>query len=209
MNVLVLGATGRLGRRIVTQALAAGHDVTAMVRNPAKVKLKHERLRVIQGNAFDSNALDRALQGQQAAIYSLGRSLHFLPTRFFSDSTRILIAAMEKQRVRRLVCVTGIGAGDSWGHGGIIYDFLIYPLITRPTYKDKDRQEELIRRSALNWVIVRPASFAHFSLGRKLRVATNLKGVTIRSVTLADTAQFVVQQLTSDQYLGQTPLVGY
>ncbi|HEY7616472.1 MAG TPA: NAD(P)H-binding protein, partial [Terriglobales bacterium] len=100
MNVLVLGATGRLGRRIVTQALGAGHDVTAMVRNPAKVKLKHERLRVIQGNAFDSNALDRALQGQQAAIYSLGRSLHFLPTRFFSDSTRILIAAMEKQRVR-------------------------------------------------------------------------------------------------------------
>jgi putative NADH-flavin reductase len=209
MNVLILGATGSVGRHLVPQALAQGHEVTTIVRNPAKLETRHERLRVLQGDALDARAVDAAVQGQDAVIFALGRSNHRKPTTMFSDATRVLVTAMEKHGVKRLVCITGIGAGDSRGHGGFWYDRLIFPLITKQTYLDKGRQEELIRNSSLDWIIVRPASFTNGPLRGNLRVATDLDGVTIRSISRADTAAFVLQQLTDNTYLGKTPLVGY
>lgn len=127
----------------------------------------------------------------------------------FSDSMRILIEAMKAQGVRRLIAITGIGCGDTRGHGGFLYDRVIFPFITRETYRDKDRQEVLIRDSGLDWIIVRPASFTDGPLGGKLRAVTNLEGVTIKSISRADTAAFVLQQLASDQFLHKSPLVGY
>ena len=209
MNVLILGATGSVGRHLVPQALAQGHEVTTLVRNPAKLETHHERLRVLQGDALDARAVDAAVQGQDAVIFALGRSNHRKPTTMFSDATRILVTAMEKHGVKRLVCITGIGAGDSRGHGGFWYDRLIFPLITKQTYLDKGRQEELIRNSSLDWIIVRPASFTNGPLRGNLRVATDLNGVTIRWISRADTAAFVLQQLTDNTYLRKTPLVGY
>ena len=209
MNVLILGATGSVGRHLVPQALAQGHEVTTLVRNPAKLETRHERLRVLQGDALDARAVDAAVQGQDAVIFALGRSNHRKPTTMFSDATHILVTAMEKHGVKRLVCITGIGAGDSRGHGGFWYDRLIFPLITKQTYLDKGRQEELIRNSSLDWIIVRPASFTNGPLRGNLRVATDLDSVTIRSISRADTAAFVLQQLTDNFYLRKTPLVGY
>ena len=116
---------------------------------------------------------------------------------------------MGQHGVRRLVCVTGIGAGDSKGHGGFLYDRIIYPLFTKQTYLDKDRQEKLIRESPLDWVIVRPASFTNGPLRGKLRIATDLNGVTIRSISRADAAEFVLDQLTDNRFIGKTPLIGY
>ena len=81
------------------------------------------------------------------------------PTSLFSDATKILITAMQAAGVRRLVAITGIGAGETRGHGGLIYDWIIFPLFTRHRYADKDRQEALIEASGLDWVIVRPAPF--------------------------------------------------
>jgi len=209
MNVLILGATGSVGRHLVPQALAHGHEVTTLVRNPAKLETHHERLRVLQGDALDASAADGAVQGQDAVIMALGRSNHRKPTTMFSDATGVLVTAMENHGVKRLVCITGIGAGDSRGHGGFWYDRLIFPLITKQTYLDKGRQEELIRNSSLDWIIVRPASFTNGPLHGNLRVATELSGVTIRSISRADTAAFVLQQLTDNTYLRKTPLVGY
>lgn len=153
--------------------------------------------------------MDAAVRRQEAAIFSLGRSNHRAPTTMFSDATRILIRAMETQGVRRLVCITGIGAGDSRGHGGFLYDKIIFPWFTKETYADKDRQEALIRESSLDWIIVRPASFTNGLQRGNLRAVTDLKGVTIRAISPADAAAFVLEQLRSDTYLHKTPLVGY
>lgn len=209
MKLLILGATGSLGRHLVPQALAQAHDVTVLVRDPSTLETRHEHLRVLQGDALDPEAVDVAVRGQEAVIFSLGRSNPCKPTTLFSDATRILVAAMEKYKVKRLVCITGIGAGDSRGHGGFLYDRLIFPLITRHIYIDKDRQEQLIQRSSLDWVIVRPASFTNGPLRSNVRVAINLEGITIRSISRADTAAFVLQQLRDNQYLHKTPLIGY
>jgi putative NADH-flavin reductase len=207
MRILILGATGSIGRHLVPQALERGHEVTAMLRDPASLAAR-PGLRILAGDALRPEDVDQAVQGQDAVIYSLGRSQHRKPTTMFSDSTRLLLRVMERHQVRRLVAITGIGAGESRGHGGFLYDCIIFPFITRRTYEDKDRQEALIRASTLDWVIVRPASFTDAPPRGSVRVATDLAGVTMKSISRADTASFVLDQLTSDEYLRKTPLIG-
>jgi putative NADH-flavin reductase len=210
MKVLLLGAAGGLGRCLLSQALDRGYQVTALVRGePSRLGVVHDRLRILSGDALDAAAVDAAVQGQDAVIVALGEARKGKPTTLFSDSARILIPAMETHDVRRLLCVTGIGAGDSKGHGGFIYDRIVFPLITREIYRDKDRQEELIRQSGLDWVIIRPASFTNGRLRGNPRVAVNLEGVTIQRISRADAAAFILDQLTSNEYLRKTPLIGY
>ncbi|MCX6611424.1 MAG: SDR family oxidoreductase [Acidobacteria bacterium] len=205
MKILVLGGTGSLGRLIVSQGLELEFGIRVLVRDAEKFQLEHHCLEVMPGNALDAAAVERALVGCDAVIYALGSR----QSGFFADTTRILIAAMEKAGVRRLVAITGIGAGDSKGHGGWIYDWIVYPLFTKKIYANKDVQEQLIRASKLDWIIVRPAAFTNGPLGGRLRALDQLEGVTISSISRADAAAFALDQLTSDQWLKKTPLVGY
>jgi putative NADH-flavin reductase len=209
MKILILGGSGSVGKHLVQQALELGHEVTLLVRNSENVKIQDLRLRVIAGNALEPEAVAAAVAGQEAVVYAIGSDVYGRELTLFSESMRILILAMEKQGVRRLVAITGIGAGDSKGHGGWIYEWFIYPLLTKKIYADKDRQEALIRKSNLDWVIVRPAAFTNGPLGGRLRALTELEGVTISSVSRADTAAFVLDQLESDRWLKKSPLVGY
>lgn len=198
-----------MGKHLVEQALELGHEVTVLVRSPGKLNIQHKNLRVLAGNALEPDAVAAAVAGQEAVVYAIGSDLLGRELTLFSESTRILIFAMEKHGVRRLVAITGIGAGDSKGHGGWFYEWFIYPVFTKKIYADKDRQEELIHKSDLDWVIVRPAAFTNGPLGGKLRALTELEGVTISSISRADTAAFVLDQLESDRWLKKSPLVGY
>lgn len=158
MKLLVLGATGGTGREIVRQAAAAGHGVAALVRSRASAASALPGIELVEGDARDQAALERALDGCGAVASALGTGVSpFRKVTLLSDSTRALVAAMRQQAVRRLVCITGIGAGDSRGHGGVLYDRLLLPVLLRTVYADKDRQEQIVRDSGLEWVIVRPS----------------------------------------------------
>lgn len=209
MKVLILGATGSLGRHLLPQALARDHEITVLVRNPKRLNKQGKAVRVIQGNALDPEAVTHAVEGQGAVIYALGTRQLFQPTTLFSESTRILIAAMESSGVRRLVAITGVGAGDSRGHSVFLYDRIFLPLLLRRVYADKDRQEALIRQSRLEWVILRPAIFTNGPQRGNLRAETELNGVTIRWISRADVAAFALDQLTDNRYVGKAPLIGY
>lgn len=209
MRVLILGATGTVGREVLAQALALGYGVRTLVRDPAKIAVRHRNLEVMAGDALNAGDVDRAVEGQEAVVYCLGERVLGKETTLFSDTTRILVGAMEKHGVKRLVALTGIGAGDSKGHGGWLYDWIIYPLFTKKIYQDKDRQEELIRGSSLDWTIMRAACFTDGPKGGKLRATDQLEGVTIASITRADTAAFLLEQLGSKQWWRRSPLVGY
>lgn len=204
MKLLILGATGSVGRLVASQALERDYEVTALVRSPGKIT--EPRVRIIVGS-LDEASLEKALAGQDAVVYALGSKPG--ATTLFSDSTRALLPAMQKQGVRRIVAITGIGAGDSKGHGGFLYDCFIYPLITRKIYQDKDRQEALLKASDRDWVVVRPAAFTNGPLTRTWRATDDLRGVTIRWISRADVASFTLDQVTSDEWLRRTPLVGY
>lgn len=209
MNLLILGATGSLGSIILEQALDLGHNVTVLLRNPSKLHLRHYHLHILKGEALDAHALASAMPFQHCVIYALGNPSASRPVTFFSATTKLLIEAMYANHVSRLIAVTGIGAGDSKGHGGWLYDHIIFPFITKPNYEDKDRQEALIRSSQLDWTIVRPASFTKGPLGGRLRATDQLDGITISSISRADAAAFVLDQVHTTTWLHRAPLVGY
>lgn len=209
MKVLVLGATGGTGRLIVGEATAKGHSVVALVRSRANAP-DLAGAQLIEGDARDEGALTRALEGCDAVVSSLGTGISpFREVTLLSVATQALVAAMGRCNVRRLVCITGMGAGDSRGHGGFLYDRLILPLLLRKVYEDKDRQEDAVRASSLDWVIVRPAVLNDEAARGHIRAVTDLSGVHGGKIARADVARFVVDQLTDDTWLHRAPLVSW
>lgn len=209
MKLLIIGATGGTGKQLVQQALEQNHDVTALVRDPAKMQIRHERLRVVVGNILNPASVDAAVAGQDAILSSLGTRKWFRPTTLFSEGTKNLLRAMDRNGVRRLICITGVGVRETLGHGGFLYDKFFHPLFTKRIYDDKDRQEEIIRSSGLEWIIVRPGLLTNGPATGNYRVLTDLTGVTIGRISRADVAAFMLAQLTSDRYLRQAPVLAY
>ncbi len=207
MKFILIGATGRTGQEIVKQGLARGHEITALVRDTSKVTVSNPHLHLVAGDILDTQDVDTAMAGQDAVICSLGTGVTFRHVTLFSDGTQHLLDAMHKQSVRRIVCITGIGAGDSRGHGGFFYDHVIEPTLLHTIYQDKDRQEELLRHSDRDWIIVRPGQLTNDEATGKYRVLLDLIGVTVGKVASADVAAFVLQQLGSDDFLRKTPLL--
>lgn len=209
MNVLVVGATGPLGLEIVKEAQKAGHTVTAMVRS------SHAQfpqgVRIVQGDVLRPDTLAQAVAGQDAVISSLGSKITFKPMTMLSDGTRNLLRAMRDANVDRFICITGIGAGDSQGHGGFLYDNLIQPLLLNEVYKDKTRQEQVVRDSGLDWTIVRPAQLTNAAPRGPgfYRVLSDLTGVTAAKISRADTAAFTVSLLTKSDFSPRALLITY
>ncbi|TRC71567.1 SDR family oxidoreductase [Mesorhizobium sp. WSM4310] len=207
MKILVLGATGATGRLIVAKAIAEGHNVVALVRSKAKAK-DLTGAELVEGDARDTAALTRAIAGCDAVVSSLGTAMSpFREVTLLSTATRALVGAMEQQNIRRLVCITGLGAGDSRGHGGFFFDRVFLPLMLRKVYEDKDRQEDAIRGSTLDWTIVRPMVLNDKPSRGRIRALTDLSGVHGGTIARADVADFVVQQLTADTWLRRSPLI--
>jgi putative NADH-flavin reductase len=180
------------------------------VRSPEKLGDIASRIRVVQGDALDPDAVGAAVAGQDAVIYTLGTGPGLVRhTTFFSNSTRVLLTAMSLHSVRRLICVTGVGAGETKGHGGFLYDRIFFPLFTKAIYADKDRQESLIRQSQTDSTIVRPAAFLKHRREETLRVVTNVEGVTLRRITREEVAQFLLDELEHNRYVHESVFIGH
>ena len=206
-KLLILGATGGTGRLILKQALARGYEVTVLVRSPEKGRdLKGAKL--IIGDARDEATLRKALKGQDAVISALGTPASpFREVTLLSTATRALVNAMQAENVSRLVCITGMGAGDSAGHGGFLFDKLIFPLLLRKVYADKNRQEAIVRESGLDWTLVRPSVLNDKAGGGTVRTLTDLSGFDGGSIAREDVAKFVLDQLQADTWLRRSPLI--
>ena len=113
MKLLIIGATGGTGRELVKQALAGGHLVTALVRNPGKLKITHPGLRILKGNVLDRSVIEEAVAVQDAVLSALGHKKFFIYTSILSEGTKNIISAMEKHQVKRLICITSLGINDS------------------------------------------------------------------------------------------------
>lgn len=207
-RVLVLGASGGVGRQVVAQALSRGMAVTAQTRQASRLADLDKAAQVVSLDPTDSKALEAALRGHDAVVFALGGRRR--RTTLFSDATRALLAAMRAAGVRRLLAITGVGAGDSRGHGGFVYDRLIFPLFTRHMYADKDIQERLIEAADVDWVIVRPAPFVDKPAANQLQALTRIEPDTVlRRITRSEVAAFVLDQLGSDAYLRTKVFIGH
>jgi putative NADH-flavin reductase len=209
MNLLIIGATRGIGFQLLEQALQVGHAVTALVRDSQKMSSHHGGLRVVQGDILNLESVQKAMAEQEAVCVTIGIGITWKPVALFSVGTSNVLEAMRRQGVRRLICITGIGAGDSKGHGGFLYDRLFNPLLLKTIYEDKDRQEALIRASETEWTIVRPGFLTNGPLTKKYQVITDLTGVTSGKISRADVAHFILEELAANRYLGQAPLLTY
>ena len=208
MRILITGATGGTGREIVREALARGYQVTALARSAVDAASLLPGADITEGDARDGDAVAKALAGCDAVISALGTKLSLLHEEtLLSTATRILINEMQKKEIMRLVCITGIGAGDSHGHGGFLYDHITQPLLLSSTYRDKDRQEEEIRESGLDWTIVRPTNLKDGPATDKIRALTDLTGFHGGSIARADVARFLISELTDRQWACKSPVI--
>lgn len=206
-RILVLGATGATGRLIVSQAVARGYDVTMLARSAEKAS-DLTGAKLIVGDARDEIALREALKGRGAVVSALGTQVSpFREVTLLSTATRALVSAMKAEHVSRLVCITGIGAGDSAGHGGFLADNVIFPLLLKKVYADKNRQEAIIRDSGVNWVLVRPSALNNKPGRGSVRALTDLSDFHGGSISRQDVATFVLDQLRTDAWLHRSPLI--
>jgi putative NADH-flavin reductase len=206
-TVLIIGASRGIGLEGVKAALEAGHSVRALARSARRIRLHHPKLEKMAGDALGMVTVKRALTGVDVVIQSLGveTGLETIlqPTRFFSKATRVLVTAMEEAKVKRLICVTGFGAGDSRGHGGLLYNAAFHLLLGR-VYDDKDVQERIVRTSKLNWVIVRPVILTDGPKTNTYRALVDPRGWTCGFISRADVADFLVKQIDDDAFLHKT-----
>ena len=209
MKIAIIGASRGIGFALLNVAFEEGHQVTALVRNPDKLNVSDSRLTVVKGDILDAASVIAVTAGQDAVCICIGVPPTLKPVHVFSRGTECVLAAMKLESRQKLIAVTGIGAGDSKGHGGFLYDRVINPLLLRTIYEDKDRQESIIKASKVKWLIVRPGFLTNGPRTRKYRAIENLSGVTAGKISRLDVADFMMKQLVTPTYFGKTPLLTY
>jgi putative NADH-flavin reductase len=250
MKLLIFGATGGTGRQLVDQALAQGHEVTAFVRNPAKMTTPHENLKIVKGNIMDCHSVGAAVAGQDAVFSALGVRFNWVPLitaivvsqvlvrtivmprwlhllidiglpvlallwtartpPIVSEATKCILAAMEREGTKLFVCESSLGVGDSKGQLGPFYNYFFIPVLLRHVFADKEVQEKIIQASHVEWVIVRPGALTNGPKTGKYRAGFPVTDKSIEgSISRADTADFMLRQLSDTTYRGKTPGLSY
>lgn len=210
MKLTVFGASGRTGRPLVEQALEAGHEVTAFVRDPAKLGMSHEKLRTVRGDAKDDpQKVAEAVAGADAVLSVLGQAKGS-PKDLQTAGTRNIVAAMQEHGVRRLVSLTGAGVADPKDEPKLIdkaFGFLLRRL-QPDVLEDGGRHAEVVQASGLDWVIVRGPRLTEGEKKGEYRVGYVGKNSGVQ-ISRADVADFMLRQTEDDTYLHQAPMVSY
>jgi putative NADH-flavin reductase len=208
MRVLVIGASKGIGLETTRQALDAGHDVRALARSATAIAISNPRLEKMRGDALKTEDVEAALVGVDVVILSLGVGLGdlFRPVYLFSDATRVLLAAMRGHGVKRLICVTGFGAGDSRASISCLQR-LPFQIVFGRAYDDKSLQEQLIKESELDWTIARPGVLTSGPRTGRYRVLSEASQWCNGIISRADVAEFLVEQIGDQRYIRKTPVL--
>jgi putative NADH-flavin reductase len=206
MRLVIFGATGGIGREIVSQALEQGHEVVAVVRNPDGAGRAHERLRLVKADVLEASTYAGELAGANAVISGLGaRGLPKGPITLCTDWAKHLIPAMQEHGVSRVVAVTAAAyVPDS--HPPLFFRLVVRPLLLtllRRPYADLQRMEELLAASPLRWTVVRPTRLLNRPRTGKYRTAIDALIPGPMSITRADVAEFMLKCATEDAHVGQ------
>ena len=207
MKLTIFGATGGTGRQLVEQALAAGHQVVAFVRDPSRLTRRHERLTIIHGQLTDQAAIEHAVLGADVIISALG------PRRDTRDKsitrgTENILAAMNKHGVRRLVVTSTPSARDPNDRPDFKFKLAVslIQLIARGAYEDIVNAAQVVRTSDRDWTIVRVSMLVDAPKTGVVKVGHVNKEMGMR-ITRADLAEFMLQQVQDSTYLRQAPAI--
>jgi len=203
MNLAIFGATGGTGRPLVEQALVAGHHITVLVRIPASFAIQHERLHVVQGDVRQADQVAAVVAGQDAVLSALGPRERG-PVDLCTVAMTNILAAMERHGVRRLVALSAYGARDS--HDRTLYNFMLWRM-QKEKMRDKERMEELIARSAVDWTLVRPSFLTNGPQTGTYHSGTDRRMTVTSHIARANVAAFMLRQVTDVAYVRQAPAI--
>ena len=208
MRVLIMGASRGIGLEATRQALEAGHEVRAVARAVDGISFSDSKLTKVRGDSLNTQDVNAVLSGMDVVIQTLGVGFGDLlrPVHLFSDATRVLIEAMRTQGVKRLVCVTGFGAGESRASIGYLQR-LPFLMIFGRAYADKSLQERLIEQSSLDWTIARPGVLTGGPRTGRYKILTEASQWRNGLISRADVAEFLVRQIEDQTYVRQAPVL--
>ncbi len=211
MKVIIFGATGFSGQAILTETIKQGHEVTVLVRDASKVQIKHNNLRVVEGNVLDSQKIASVIQNQEAVIQCLGigGKGDGKPTTFISEATKCIVDEMQKQRIKRLIAMSNVGAGNSVAFQPRFFTKIILRYFMKwlkVIIEDKNRMESIIMNSNLDWTIVRCPNIVDKPAKGKSNATLDGRGLKL-SITLPDLSKFMVDQLKETNFNKQAPCI--
>lgn len=207
MKLLVFGASGGTGIQVVQQALTKGIEVTAFVRDPGKLNRSNPRLKIVKGDVLQQKSIDLIMPGQEAVICCIGtpagKTGHLR-----SVGTKNILLSMEKFGIKRFICQTSLGYGDSVGilkNTSFFFRNIIVPFFLKKTFEEHLKQEKIIRNSQTTWTIVRPGSLLNTGLQGKYFHGDHYADNTWKvKISRADVASFLLRQLKEEQYHHKT-----
>jgi putative NADH-flavin reductase len=208
MKLAIFGATGSTGKLLLEQALVAGDDVVAFVRDPSKLNIRHERLTVMQGELADEAMVEHAVSDADAVISVLGPrggSKGKPITRRMQN----IIEAMKKQHVRRLIISSTLSAKDSNDLPDLRAKVLVnlVKFTMHAAYEEIVSVAETVRKSELDWTIVRLTTLNNNAKSGKVRVGYLGRGEVGSRISRADLTEFMLKQVKDTKYLRQAPVI--
>ena len=217
MNIVIFGATGATGRCLVEQALDQGYDVTAFARNQEAMTTGHARLSIATGNVLQKAPVEEAIAGKAAVLCAIGGhdrlrvalSGHPRQPGLCTIGTGNILDAMKKYNVSRLICLSAWGIGASRGRVPVLFRKVIFPVLMKEEYEDKETQEQLIRQSFLDWTIVRPSRLTNGPRTGRYRMQSSLEFSIQSHISRADVADCMLSQLTDSTFRQKCLEVSY
>lgn len=201
MKICVIGATGGTGRHFVKLALEARHELTALVRDPQRLPAASPRLRVVTGSVLDAATVDQALGGCEALVCMLGVALGQPAGTTRSAGTRVLVQAMQRSAVKRLVAVSTVGVGTSRAAQSMASRWLLPRLIGAQRLAEADLQEQIIASSGLDWSVLRPPRLVDGPATGCYRSGAAIRTSMSSKITRADLAQALLDELVKRQFV--------
>ena len=199
MKIIIFGATGTVGMEIVKHALEKNYTVTAFVRNPEKMaNIKHPNLSIFKGDVLNQTEVEKAIQNHDAVLCALGDGR---AGTIRGVGTRNIIDAMNKIGIKRLICQTVLGMGESYANLNFFWKHIMFGMLLKKAFQDHQVQEQYLFNSNLNYTIVRPSAFTNGPITNGIKVGFNgeYKKLALK-ISRADVADFMLNQLHSDGY---------
>ena len=209
-RVCVMGGSRGIGLETVKALLKKDHDVIAFSRGAENMQLDHTKLIRVSGNATHADDVRAAVKGVDAVVQTLGVpvSLKLLtgPINLFSSATKTLVPIMEDMNIKRLIAVTGFGAGDSESAINCVQR-VPFNLVFGQAYRDKSAQEMLIKESTLDWTIIRPGVLTNQRLKRPYRVRTRASEWRNGLISRAAVADYIASAIDDPATIGAEPVL--
>lgn len=204
MRVAIFGATGKIGIETTKLTLEKGHQVTAFVRDHARMTVEHDRLVLVTGDVFDPESVAQAVQEQDVVICALG-SNDLKKTNIRAEGTANIIKAMKKHGIKRLLVVTAMGTGESWDTLSLVNKFF-YATLLKSSREDHEAQETAVKESGLAWTIIRPSGLTDEPRTGVYEVGENILAKTSR-IARADVADLIIKELEQNAWMRKAVIV--